>query len=174
MQRGTNSVMDRMIGAALLKPDAYEAVERDTNATSTALLIVVGTAIAAGIGDLTHHGLRGLISGVIAGLISWVLYALAAYFIGSTIFKTSQTATTLGELLRTLGFAQVPAFLLILSGIFLLGAIVSVVVFFWVLATTIVALRQALDFTTTGRAIGTAIVAWLFYIIPYLILLAIL
>ena len=171
MQRGMSSVTQRMIGAAMLNPDAYEAVERDTNATSTAFLIVLATAIAAGIGSLTTNGLSGLIGGIIASLISWVLYAVAAYYIGTLIFKTPETRATLGELLRTLGFAQVPSFFLILSGIFILGAIVSIIVFFWILATTVVALRQALDFTT-GRAIGTAIIAWIIYIIPYAILVA--
>jgi len=167
-----DSVADRIIGAAMLNPDAYEAVERDTNATVTAFLIVVLAAIATGIGGLTDNGLNGLIGGIIAALISWVLYAVASYYIGTLIFKTSETRATLGELLRTLGFAQVPSFFLILSGIVILGWIVSIIVFFWILATTIVALRQALDFTT-GRAIGTAIVAWIIYIIPYAILVAI-
>jgi hypothetical protein len=171
MQRGSSSVMQRMVGAAMLNADAYEAVERDVSATKTALIIVVATSIAAGIGGLTDHGLRGLIGGVIAAIVSWVLYAIAAYFIGTRIFKTSETRSTIGELLRTLGFAQVPAFLLILSGIFVLGGLVSIVVFFWILATTVIALRQALDFST-GRAVGTAIIAWIIYIIPYALLIA--
>ena len=173
MQRGTTTVLDRMIGAAALNPDAYEAVERDEGATGTALLIVVATSIAAGIGALTDSGLSGLFAGIIVALISWVVYAAVAYIIGTRIFATPETRATLGELLRTLGFAQVPRFFLVLSGIPVLGLLVGVVVFFWVLATTIVALRQALDFTT-GRAIGTAVVSWLLYIIPYLLVVALL
>lgn len=173
LQRGTTTVWDRMIGAAALNPEAYEAVERDVNATSTALLIVIAAAIASGIGALTVDGFSGLFAGIVASLISWVLYAAVAYFIGTRIFRTPETRATLGELLRTLGFAQVPTFFLILSGIPLLGFLVSFVVFFWMLATTVVALRQALDFTT-GRAIGTAIVSFLLYVIPYLLILALL
>ncbi|HEX7102549.1 MAG TPA: YIP1 family protein [Nitrolancea sp.] len=172
MQRGMDTVSQRMIGAAMLNLDAYEAVERDVRANKTALFIVIGTAIFTGIGGLTSDGLRGLFAGVIAAIVSWILYAIAAYLIGTKIFKTSATQSTLGECLRTLGFAQTPSFFRILSGIPILGALISIIVDIWVLVTTVIALRQALDFST-GRAIGTAVVAWIVYIIPYIILVAI-
>ena len=60
MQRGTNTVWERMLGAATLNPAAYEAVERDTDATVTAFLIVLGAAIATGIGAFTADGIHGL------------------------------------------------------------------------------------------------------------------
>jgi hypothetical protein len=167
-----DTVSQRMIGAAMLNPDAYEAVERDVRANKTALFIVIGTAIFAGIGGLTSDGLGGLIGGVIAAIISWVLYAIAAYLIGTKVFKTRSTESTLGECLRTLGFAQTPSFFRILSGIPILGWIITIIVDIWVFVATIIALRQALDFTSTGRAVITAIVAWIVYIIPYLILVA--
>lgn len=173
MQYTTSTVWERMIGAAKLDPNAYEAVERDVNATGTALLIVVFSALAAGIGAFTSTGIRALVVSIVADLASFVLYATVAYFVGTTVFKTSATRATVGELLRTLGFAQTPALLLIFSGIYLLGSLVSFVVFFWILATTVIALRQALDFTT-GRAIGTAIVAWLLMIVPYIIIVSLL
>lgn len=174
MQRGMDTVSQRMIGAAMLNPAAYEAVERDVKANKTALFIVIGTAIFAGIGGLTSDGLGGLIGGVIAAIVSWVLYAIAAYLIGTKIFKTSATESTLGECLRTLGFAQTPSFFRILSGIPILGWIITIIVDIWVLVATVIALRQALDFTSTGRAIITAVVAWIAYIIPYAILIALL
>jgi len=172
MQRGMNTDVQRMIGAAMLNPEAYEAVERDVSANKTALFIVIGTAIFAGLGGLTTDGLGGLIGGVIAATVSWVLYAIAAYLIGTRVFATSATQSTLGECLRTLGFAQTLSFFRILSGIPILGWIITVIVDIWVLVATVIALRQALDFST-GRAIGTAIVAWIVYIIPYIILIAI-
>ena len=155
----------------MLNPVAYEAVEHDASANVSALLIVLCAAIASGIGAATSDGFSGLYRVIIADLISWVLYATFAYIIGARIFKTDQTRSTLGELLRTLGYAQVPAFLLVFSGIFIIGWVVSFVVFVWILATTVVAIRQALDFTT-GRAIGTAVVSWLLYIIPFVLIVA--
>lgn len=153
------SLSNRIIGAARLDPATYEAVERDEAATSQALLIVVLAAIASGIGSLTE-GVFFLVYNVIAAIVGWAVYAGVAYLIGTRLFKTEQTRSTWGELLRTLGFAQAPGILLILAWIPLLGWLVVFVVAIWLLATTVVAIRQALDFTT-GRAIGTAVVAWL-------------
>jgi hypothetical protein len=161
-----------MIGAARLDVATYESVERDVSANGSALLVVVLTAIAAGIGSLLEGGLTGLVGGVIVGVLGWILYAGIAYFVGTTLLKGPNTRSTLGEVLRTLGFAQSPRILLALSGIPVLGWLISFVVFLWVIATTVVALRQALD-VTTGRAIGTAIIALVPFVVLYGVLLAI-
>ena len=42
----------------------------------------------------------------------------------------------------------------------MVGSLVQVVVGFWMLAAGIIAIRQALDFST-GKAILTAVVGWL-------------
>lgn len=158
-------MIGRMIGAALLNVHTYEEVERDVNATSQALIVVLLSSLAAGIALLPDDGIGGLIGGIVAAIISWILYAAVAYFVGKNLFGTSSTRATFGEVLRTLGFAQSPGVLRILAGIPVLGWLVSLIVWLWLLATTIVALRQSLDFTT-GRAIGTAVVSWIVYFIP--------
>ncbi|MEK6254999.1 MAG: hypothetical protein N2B05_09915, partial [Gemmatimonadales bacterium] len=67
---------------------------------------------------------------------------------------------TWGELLRTLGYAQAPAVLLIFGFVPVLGNILGAVVGIWLLVTGIVAIRQALDFDT-GKAVMTAFLGWL-------------
>jgi hypothetical protein len=166
-------MLERMIGAARLDPMTYEAVERDDSATLPALLVVVLAAVASGIGGLGVEGIPGLLGGIIAGLLAWVLYAAAAYGIGIAFFRTSRTATSMGELLRTLGFAQSPRLLLVFGGVPFLGPLLGVIVSVWVLVTTVVAIRAALDFTT-GRAVGTAIISWLIFVIPFGLLLVLL
>ena len=112
----------------------------------TAHLIVIASSIAAGVGGRTNHELDGLVGGVIASIVPWVLYAIAFDFIGTKIFMTLETWSTIGELPRVVGFAQVPVFLLILSGIYVPNGMVSVVVVFPILAITVIALREVLDF----------------------------
>ncbi len=153
------SFIDRMIGAAKLDPQVYEEVEHDESATMQALLIVVLGAIAAGIGAL-GGGIVGFIVGIVAALIGWAVYAGVAYWVGTNWFKGPLTESTWGELLRTLGFANTPRLLLVLGIIPVVGLIVSLAVFVWVLIATVIAIRQALDFDTS-KAIWTAIVAWL-------------
>jgi len=104
-------VIERALGAARLDAETYESVERDEAATGTALAIVVLSAIAGGIGNLRDADILGLIGGVIFGVIGFVLYAGVAYLIGGKLFATSETRVTLGQLLRTLGFAQAPGVL---------------------------------------------------------------
>lgn len=158
MQGATLS--DRIVGAARLDVATYENVERDTTALPQALLVVVLGAIASGVGSLGVNGVLGFVGGIIGALVGWAVYAGIAYFVGVKLFALPETHSSWEELLRTLGFAQAPRLLLVLAWIPILGAIIALIVAIWVLITTIVAIRQSLDFTT-GRAIGTAVIAWL-------------
>lgn len=157
-----NSIFDRMFRAARLEEAVYEEVEHDQDATMQAVLVVVGTSIAAGIGAgfAGDQLIGGLIFMTIAGLIGWAVYAYITYFIGTRIFAGPETQADWGELARALGFANAPRALMILGVVPALFALVSVIVGIWVLVTTVVALRAALDFTI-WRAVGTAIVGWL-------------
>ena len=160
-------MIQRMIGAARLDPATYEAVEADQNATSQALIIVLLAALAGGVVavGVLGQGIGGVIAGIIAAIISYVLYAAIAYWVGTTFLRGPQTSATLGEVLRTLGFAQTPQLLLFLAFIPILGGLLGLAVAIWMILTTVVALRQALD-VTTGRAVGIALVAVLLAIIP--------
>jgi Yip1 domain len=153
------SFIDRMMGAARLDVGAYEEVEHDESATTQAIIIVVLGAIASGIGAL-EGGIGGLLVGIVTALIGWAAYAYVAYWVGTNWFEGAQTSSTWGELLRTLGFASTPRLLLFLGIIPVLGYLVVLAVFIWLLATTVIAIRQALDFGT-ARAITTAVVSWL-------------
>ena len=167
MQR-KGSLTERMIRAARLRVDLYEEVEADVTATRPALLVVVMASIAAGIGTGIAGGMQGgaerlllyLVGGAIAAVVGWLLLALLTYWIGTTLFRGPKTSATYGELLRTIGFAASPGVLRIFAFIPILGGIIAFVVSIWMLITTVVAVRQALDFTT-GRAIGTCIAGWL-------------
>ena len=168
---GHASMIDRMIRAARLEPQVYEEVEHDQSATVQAMLVVVLGAVAAGIGALSG-GVLALIAGIIAALVGWAAYAFIAYWVGTRFFKGPHTEATWGQLLRTLGFASSPRLLLVLAIIPAVGFFLGFVVFLWMLATTVVAIRQALDFDT-GRAIATAVVSWLVLVVVYAIIGAI-
>ena len=168
-----SSMIDRMIRAARLEPQVYEEVEHDQSATSQALLVVVLGVIAGGIGALSG-GITGLIFGIVAALIGWAVYAFIAYWVGTNIFKGPQTEATWGQLLRTLGFASSPRVLLVLAVIpvTVISGLVVLAVFIWMLFTTVIAIRQALDFDT-WRAIATAVVSLLAQAVIYSVVFAI-
>ena len=159
------SMTDRMMGAAQLHIDVYEEVEADSTATGQAAGVVAIVAICSAIGGIAG-GAQGVIGGLIAALVGWLLWAGITYLIGDKLLGGT---ATWGELLRTLGFAQAPGVLFVLGIVPLLGSVVVVIVGLWLLVTGVVAIRQALDFGT-GRAIATALLGF----IPYIIMRALL
>ena len=149
------SVVDRMRGAALLDVATYEEVEHDADATGQAAVVVVIVAVCAAIGAVWRGG-PSIIIAPVGAVLSWLLWSAITYVIGDKLLGGT---ATWGELLRTLGFAQAPGVLLIFGIVPILGGIVRVVVSVWMLLTGIIAIRQALDFST-GKAIVTALLGW--------------
>jgi hypothetical protein len=168
----SSSLWKRMIRAAKLDIDLYEEVEADTSANGQAfvvvLLVSLATGIGTGIGGIIEHDAIWFLWGVLIGLATsiggWLLWALLAYWLGTTIFRGPETEATYGQLLRTLGFAHSPGAVRIFSFIPFLGGLISFVASVWFLIAGVIAVRQALDFST-GRAIATCIVGWLVYML---------
>jgi hypothetical protein len=156
-----NSIQERMIRAAKLDAQLYEEVEADRDSMGQAMGVVVLAGLAAGIGNFANGGLIGTIAGTIAALVGWYLWAFLIYFIGTRFFPEPETEADHGELLRTIGFASAPGLIRVLGIIPGLTGLVFSVAGIWMLVTTVIAVRQALDYTSTWRAIGVCVVGWL-------------
>jgi hypothetical protein len=87
-----------------------------------------------------------------------------AYLVGTKIFKTRETSATWGELLRTIGFSNSPGVFRFFSFVPYIGGVIAFAASIWSLVAGVIAIRQALDFST-GRAIATAIVGWIIYMV---------
>jgi len=151
----SRSIVDRMRRAAMLDVAVYEEVEHDQEATGQAAVVVVIVAICTAIGAIWRGG-PSIIAGPIAAVIGWLLWAGITYIIGDKLLGGT---ATWGELLRTLGFAQSPGVLMILGIVPILGGLARLVVAIWLLVAGVVAIRQALDFST-GKAVLTALLGW--------------
>jgi hypothetical protein len=160
--------LERMVGAAKLDTRVYEEVEGDRTATPQALAVVVLASVAGGIG--VGEGLRGLIFGTVAGLVGWAIWAWLAYFIGTRWLPEPETRADIGELLRTIGFATSPSILRVLGVVPFLSAIVFSVAAIWTLVAVVIAVRQALDYRSTGRAIGVCLIGWLIQVVLFVII----
>lgn len=150
------SLTERMMGAARLDTAIYEEVEHDASATGQAAVVVAIVAVASAIGAIGGEGM-GPIGALIGALIGWLVWAGVTYLIGDKLLGGT---ASWGELLRTLGFAQSPGVLFALGIIPLLGGLVRFIVGIWILIAGIIAIRQALDFST-GKAILTVVLGWL-------------
>ena len=153
-----------MIAASRLDVNLYEAVEADQTATTQAMTVVIISALAAGIGAL-RSGLLAVVVAVVGALIGWVIWSFLCYFIGTKILPEEGTDADVGQLLRTTGFAQAPGVLRIFGIIPFIGILISFASAIWMLVAMVIAVRQALDYKSTGRAIGVCLIGFAVYMV---------
>ncbi len=154
--------LNRVTGAALLRTAIYEEVENDRSATMQAMGVVALSSLAAGVGAL---GLASARVTTLAGIsllafAVWGVWALLTLQIGTRVFPSPRTQADIGQLLRTIGFASAPGMLRIAGIIPGTTTIVFAVTALWMLMAMIVAIRQALDYTSTARAFGVCALGW--------------
>ncbi len=154
-------LFSRMLRAAKLDVHLYEEVEADEGALPQATLVVVLSSLAAGIGGIFYYGFMALITGTIAALIGWYVWAFLTYYIGTKLLPEEQTEADYGQLLRTLGFASSPGLIRVLGVIPGLLGIVNFIASVWMLVTMVIAVRQALDYKSTLRAVVVCVIGWI-------------
>jgi len=163
-------LFDQMLRAARFDSHLYEEVEADSTALVPAMTVVVISSIAAGIGTITERGPSGIVIGTFTALASWFIWSLLTYFIGTKLLPEPQTRADPGQLLRTIGFSSSPGVIRILGVIPALGIVAFAVSAVWSLIAMVVAVRQALDYTSTVRAVMVCILGWIFQIIALALL----
>ena len=166
-RRQRAGLIDRMIGAARLQVSTFEDVEADRSATRQAMLVVIVVAIATGIGSV-GGGVAGLLGGVAFALVGWATWAWLTYLVGTRLLATPQTHADWGQLARALAFAQSPGVFKVLGAIPGIGPLLFFVASLWQLVAMVIAVRQALDYESTWRAVGVVLLA----AIPYILLLS--
>ncbi len=159
------SFTNRIVRAAKLDVEIYEEVEADKSAMGQAMAVVVLSSIAAGIGSMSTGRPIYLILGTVGSLISWFIWAYLTYFIGTKLFPEPQTSADHGELMRTIGFSSAPGILRILGVIPGLAGIVFPITGIWMLVAMIIAVRQALDYHSTFRAVGVCLVGFVIQLV---------
>ena len=169
-----SSIRDRIIRAAKLDSAVYEEVEADRGAMGQAMTVVVLSGIAAGVGSITRGGFGGVLLGTIFALISWYVWAYLTYFIGTKLLPEPQTTADHGELLRTVGFSSSPGLIRVLGIIPGFAGPVFLVASIWMLIAMVIAVRQALDYKSTFRAVGVCLIGWIVQAILLTLLFSIL
>jgi hypothetical protein len=154
--------MDRIIRAAKLDVTVYEEVEDDKGALPQSMGVVVLSSIAAGLASIEKVGFSGILTGTIIALISWFVWAYVIYLVGAKVLQEPQTNANHGELLRTIGFSSSPGLIRIVGIIPGLRWFVFLAASIWMLAAMVIAVRQALDYQSTVRAVVVCIIGWVF------------
>ena len=168
-----NSVfINRIIRACKLDITLYEEVEADQSATLQAAAVVFLSSIAAGIGAISLGASNFLMAPVLS-LISWYIWAYLIYFIGAKIFPEANTKADHGQLLRTIGFSSAPGLIRIFGFTPELMSITFIGSAIWMLVAMVIAVRQALDYESTWRAIGVVTIGFLVQAIVLIMILRI-
>jgi hypothetical protein len=157
------SFPERLLQAALLRPAVYEEVEADGRATRQALAVVVMSGAAVGVGGIENSGAHGILWQALVAVVGWWIWAYVTYFIGTKLLPTAETEADPGQLLRTIGFSGAPGILRIAMIVPPLAFPVFVVGTLWELVAMVVAVRQALDYTSTLRAIAVCVIGFPVY-----------
>ncbi len=157
------SFVQRVIGAARLDAATYEEVEADPGAMGQAVGVILGVSVAAGIGAIGDEQGPGLVVGAIGSLVGWLLWAAITWLVGTRVLPTAQTQADFGQLLRTLGFSAAPGFLMVLGVVPGIGIVIGLIASLWQLAAMVVAVRQALDYDSTLRAVAVCLIGFLAY-----------
>tara|TARA_B110000438_G_scaffold196865_1_gene188400 strand:- start:105 stop:626 length:522 start_codon:yes stop_codon:yes gene_type:complete len=163
---------NRIIRACKLDASLYEEVEADKSATFQAAGVVVLSSIAAGIGAISLGASNFLIAPLLS-LISWYIWAYLIYFIGAKIFPEPNTKADHGQLLRTIGFSSAPGLIRIFGFTPELMSITFIGSGIWMLIAMVIAVRQALDYESTWRAIGVVVIGFLVQAVVFGMLLKI-
>ncbi len=158
----------RVARASMLHADTYEEVEADPSSIGQATFIVLASCLATVAGAWIRVKLGNPLPPgalplswhlVIVGLeplIAWLAGSACAFMVGASFFRGPETETDYPEVLRTTGFAFGPGILAFFVWVppSAVGLLTVGFVRLWVVVASVVALRQALDFTT-ARAVGT-------------------
>ena len=168
----TSVFINRVIRACKLDVSLYEEVEGDKTATFQAALVVVLSSLAAGVGALSL-GASNFLMAPILSLISWYVWAYLIYLIGAKLFPEPDTKADHGQLLRTIGFSSAPGLIRIFGFSPELMSITFIGGGIWMLVAMVIAVRQALDYKSTWRAIGVVVIGFLVQAIILIMLLRI-
>ncbi len=156
----------RMMGSARLDPRSYEEVEADASANWQAIGVVVLSSLGAALGaGTTSPG--SVVALLFAAILSWLVWVFLTLLIGTAVMPGSATKADFGQVMRTTGFSAAPGVFRVLGAIPVIGWVLFFAVTVWMLMSFVVAVRQALDYKSTGRALAVCILGWLIHAILF-------
>jgi len=150
------------MGAAMLDHSMYEGIEADRSLTGQAVAAVLLSSLAAGFGagGWFTGDLRMFATVSVLALITWVAWAVLMHQIGTRMLPEPQTRATLGQLLRTVGFAAAPGLLQVFAVFPVVTIPVFVVTIAWMFVAMVVGVRHALDYRSSWRALAVCGIAF--------------
>jgi len=158
--------LNRVVGAAGFDVQTYEDVEADRTATLPAIGVVLVSSIAGAIGAGAMD-VRSMAGMLFVMVFSWVVWVLLTLFIGGTLLPERQTKVDFGQILRTTGFSSSIGILRVFGVVPIVGKTIFAIATIWMLLTFVIAIRQALDYSSTARALAVCALGWAIHVILF-------
>lgn len=153
--------LERLFRAARLDANLYAEVAADAGAMNQALIVVFIYAMATAFGSFGRTGTTGINIGMVTTLLGWYVWAFTAYIVGARILPEAETRIERKAVVRAMGFASAPGLVRLLGFVPGLGTVAVLAASVWMIAAATVALKQALNFKSTSRALGVSIISWI-------------
>jgi hypothetical protein len=161
----------RMIGAMQADVKTLSEIEADTTAMGQAVTVIVIAGVASLIGNVFRNGLASGVIGLVGSLFGYALFSLMVFLIGTKLMPEPATKADFNETFRVVGFAASPGVFNVLAIIPILGPFISFLIAIWSLVIAVIAVREVLDYSNTGRAIIVCIIAFVICVFVWIILL---
>ena len=161
-------MLERAIRAAILDRRAYQGIAEDPRTTFSALGIVAVAAVAFGLG-IRYTPVEGSEAGptevmlvaMSTMMVGWVAWAFVSNVFGTRVLGGKANNRIL---LRALGIAHGPGVLFVLMSIPVIEQPALLVARFWLLASGLVAVREAQGFGWMQASV-TALTGWVVAVI---------
>ena len=153
------SFAERMTGAMKADVRTFEEIEADQTALPQAVAVIVIAGLASLIGNVFRVGIVGGFMFLILNLCGYALWVLVTVLIGTKVMPEPTTKADFNEGFRVMGFTAAPGVFNVLAIIPFLGPVISFVIWIWMIVIGVVAVRQVLDYSNTGRAIIVCLIA---------------
>jgi hypothetical protein len=157
-----STMTSRLFGSARLDVQSYEEIEGDRNANLQAFAVVIISSVAAALGT-GFKDLGSTLSLVFVAVLSWIIWVLLTLLLGTRVLPGRQTRADFGQIFRTTGYSASPGILRILGLVPGIGSLLFVLATIWMLFSFVVAVRQALDYESTGRALAVCLLGWIIH-----------
>jgi hypothetical protein len=158
------SLTERMVGAMKADAKTFQEIEADQNAMGQAIAVIVIAGIAALIGNIFRSGLTGGFMALLLSLIGYAIWSIMVVIIGTKVMPEPTTKADFPEAFRVIGFTASPGVFNVLAIIPFLGPLLSLLITIWMLVIGVIAVREVLDYSNTGRAIIVCVIAMIVYL----------
>jgi hypothetical protein len=157
------TLAERMTGAMKADVKTFQEIEADPNALGQAVAVIVIAGVAAMIGNFFRGTVLGGVLSLIASIIGYAIWSLLIVLIGTKAMPEPTTKADFQEAFRVIGFTASPGVFSVLAIVPFLGPLISFAISVWMLVIGVIAVREVLDYSNTGRAIVVVLIAWVIY-----------